>query len=128
MLNKKIYIPYDKTDGVLPENAIIKNKIIYAEFNEKTINNDNEKCKNLSESADCIKSKLNNKEKNKRNKNIKSFEKKKNKSNANHSSDAVLEEKIKNRTEEESIFKNLRKYYYIIEDNKIMKYSVNKCN
>ena len=34
MLNKKKYIPYDNTDGVIPENTIIKNSVIYVEFEE----------------------------------------------------------------------------------------------
>ncbi len=37
MLNKKVYIPYDNIDGSIPENAIIRSRLIYVEFEEKFI-------------------------------------------------------------------------------------------
>ena len=93
MLNKKIYIPYDNTDGSIPENSIIRNRIIYVEFEENSLNKDNENSIKKSDSANCIKSKENIKEKNKKKKNINCFDKKIKMNNDNHSSDEILDKK-----------------------------------
>ena len=55
MLKKKIYMPCDNTDGSILENAIIRNRIIYVEFEENSLNKDNENSIKKSDSANCIK-------------------------------------------------------------------------
>ncbi len=52
MINKKIYIPYDNIDGSIHENAIIRNRIIYVEFEESSLNKNNEKSIKKSDSED----------------------------------------------------------------------------
>ena len=128
ILKNKIYMPYDNKEGEIPDNSIIYNNMIFIEF--KSLNpfqvENNMEVKNEDISNSKI---INNKEKRKNNPTL---EKKNNKrENGNNKSDNIKSERknfVSEDTQEETLFKKMNKYYYNCENNKMMKYSLNRIN
>lgn len=128
ILNKKIYIPISKNEIYIPDNSILYKDQVYIEYKQITNKlelNDN----NKSKSVDLIK------ENDKFNDNITNSQiRKSNSISNNKESESQLEKEEDSKltkdnwTKEEMIFKNLNKYYYNVEDKRIMKYSLNRMN
>ena len=123
--NNRIYIPYDNKEGEIPRDSILYNNSIYIEY--KDLNKlQNNKNKDNKEENINISDVNNNKEKKKNNV---SFEKRKNNKNSKLDNIKDKEDNAESDdSEEELIFKKMNKYYYNAENNKIMKYSLNRIN
>ena len=128
LLKNKIFIPYDNKEGEIPLNSILYNNSIYIEYKlidpNKNQKNSDDKIGNKSESAiNKNKEKLNKKD-SKENNEIGKHKKNKKLDSENKNEDKIILED----SEEENLFKKLNKYYYNTENNKVMKYSLNRIN
>lgn len=127
--NNKIYVPFLYKEGPFPKNSIICETKIYTEYID--INNNNKEKYNIKgidrpkSDKDLLPKKdniINNKNKSK---------KKKSKSENKEYLEVKkedIDEDISNLKKEEEIFKEFNKYYYNIEEKRLMKYSCNKYN
>ena len=128
LYNNKVYIPYNNMEGLIPENSIFFQNKIYTQYIDNNNKEENQNIKEISKHK-SEKELLPEKDNllNKRNSSQKRKSKSESKKNMEKKEESNDEEKSNIKSEEE-IFKEFNKYYYNIEEKKLMKYSLNKFN
>ena len=122
IINKKIYVPLNNDDGYIPDNSIIWNNNIYYEFVQGNLSNKEDKSVHKSNSENNVKTKNIKKKIKRETLSVDKSEIKSNNNKIEQSSESEIEKSENiNKNNEEAIFKRLNKYYYNIEDNKVMK-------
>ena len=127
LYNMAVYIPYNNIEGPIPKNSIIYHNKIYIEYIDNNIKKERQDYNEISRHKSKEEILQENDNLLKKKSSIKRKSKSENK-NKKEVKEEANDEDISNMKKEEEIFKDFNKYYYNIEEKRLMKYSCNKVN